>query len=109
MQEATSFGELAVYGLFAIIIAPFVEELIFRGVLYPAIKQIGYRRLALWGTSIFFAVTHANLAAMVSLTFFAVILTFLYETTNNLLAPMITHSLFNFANYAFMIWQRQQA
>ncbi len=106
MQEATSSSELAVYGLFAIIVAPIVEELIFRGVLYPAIKQNGYRQLALWGTSIFFALTHANLAALLPLTVLAVILTFLYETTNNLLAPIITHSLFNGANYAFMIWQK---
>jgi membrane protease YdiL (CAAX protease family) len=108
MQDASSNGELAVYGIFAILIAPLVEELIFRGVLYPAIKQNGYRRLALWGTSIFFAVTHANLAALLPLTVLAVILTFLYETTNNLIAPIITHSLFNCANYAFLLWQKVQ-
>jgi len=106
MQEATSPAELAVYGLFAILIAPFVEELIFRGVLYPTLKQNGYRRLALWGTSFFFAVTHANLAALLPLTVLAVILTFLYETTNNLAAPIVTHSLFNAVNYGFMIWQK---
>ncbi len=108
MQDATSNAELAVYGLFAIFVAPFVEELIFRGVLYPALKQNGYRHLALWGTSIFFAITHANLPALLPLTFFAVILTFLYETTDNLLAPILTHSIFNCANYAFMIWQKIQ-
>lgn len=106
MEEAGSVGELAVYGIFAVLIAPLVEELIFRGVLYPALKQSGFRQLALWGTAIFFAVTHANLAALLPLTVLAVILTFLYETTNNLLAPILTHSLFNFANYAFMIWQK---
>jgi len=109
MQEARSNGEMALYGIFAIIIAPFVEELIFRGILYPAMKQNGYRHLALWGTSIFFAITHANLAAVLPLTVLAVILTFLYETTNNLLAPIVTHSLFNAANYAFMLWQKHSS
>jgi len=108
MQEASSPAELAIYGVFAVLVAPFIEELIFRGVLYPALKQNGNRSLALWGTSIFFAITHANIAAMLPLTVLAVILTLLYETTNNLLAPMLTHSLFNFANYAFLIWQSQR-
>jgi len=35
-----------------------------------------------------------------------VVLTFLYETTNNLTSPIITHSLFNGLNYAFLIWQK---
>jgi membrane protease YdiL (CAAX protease family) len=69
-------------------------------------KQNGYRKLALWGTSLFFAVVHANLALLLPLTVLAVILTFLYETTNNLLSPIITHSLFNALNYAVLIWQR---
>jgi membrane protease YdiL (CAAX protease family) len=107
MQEASSPAELAVYGVFAILIAPFIEELIFRGVLYPALKQNVNRSLALWGTSIFFAITHANLAAMLPLTVMAVMLTLLYETTNNLLAPILTHSLFNMANYAFVLYQNQ--
>jgi membrane protease YdiL (CAAX protease family) len=108
MQEAAGFGELAVYGVFAILIAPVVEELIFRGILYPAMKQNGYKHLALWGTSFFFALTHANLPALLPLTVLAVILIFLYETTNNLLAPILTHSLFNGANYIFMLWQKTQ-
>ena len=39
------------------------------------------------------------------LTFLAVILVFLYETTNNLLSPIITHTLFNGLNYAYLVWQ----
>jgi len=69
-------------------------------------KQNGYRKLALWGTSLFFAVVHANLALILPLTVLAVILTFLYETTNNLLSPIITHTLFNGLNYSFLIWQK---
>jgi membrane protease YdiL (CAAX protease family) len=108
MQEARSIPELALYGIAAVVIAPLVEEIIFRGVLYPALKQSGYRQLALWGTSILFAFIHFNLPAFLPLTVLAVILTFLYETTNNLIAPIITHSLFNCANYAFLIWQKVQ-
>jgi membrane protease YdiL (CAAX protease family) len=105
MQEAQSTFELGVYGFVTVLIAPFVEEVIFRGILYPTMKQNGYRKLALWGTSLFFALVHGNIALILPLTFLAVILVFLYETTNNLLAPIITHTLFNGLNYAYLVWQ----
>jgi membrane protease YdiL (CAAX protease family) len=105
MQDAQSVFELGIYGFVTVLVAPFVEEIIFRGILYPAMKQNGYRKLALWGTSLFFAVVHGNLALILPLTFLAVILIFLYETTNNLLSPIITHTLFNGLNYAYLVWQ----
>jgi membrane protease YdiL (CAAX protease family) len=40
-----------------------------------------------------------------SLTVLAVILTLLYETTDNLLAPILTHSLFNLANFFWLVFQ----
>jgi membrane protease YdiL (CAAX protease family) len=85
-----------------------VEELVFRGVIYPAIKQRGYPSLALWGTSLFFAFSHNNMMIFLPLTVLAIILTFLYETTRNLLAPILTHSLFNAVNFSFLVWQRHQ-
>ena len=99
---------LLYHGIAAIFIAPFVEELVFRGILYPAIKQHGYHKLALWGTSIFFAVIHGSLVIFVPLVVLAIFLTFLYETTNNLLAPILTHSFFNAVNYFYLIWAQGQ-
>ena len=105
-KESISLAQKITYGLGAILIAPFIEELVFRGILYPAVKQSGHRTLALWGISLLFAATHANLAALLPLTFLAVILTLLYETTNNIMAPILTHSLFNAANYFWLVWGR---
>ncbi|HEV8543345.1 MAG TPA: type II CAAX endopeptidase family protein [Verrucomicrobiae bacterium] len=108
MQVATSHAELALHGIATVILAPFVEELFFRGILYPTIKQSRFHSLALWGTSFFFALSHSNLLILLPLTVLAIILTFLYETTNNLLAPIVAHSLFNAANYAFLLFQKYQ-
>lgn len=94
-------------GLLAILTAPVVEETLFRGLLYPALKQVGFPRLALWGTSVVFAITHANLMTFLPLTFFAVVLTLLYERTDNLLAPMVTHSLFNAGNFIWVLVANQ--
>lgn len=94
-------------GIVALIAAPIVEEMLFRGILYPTIKRAGYPKLALWGTSILFALTHYNAPAFLSLVLFAVILTLLYEDTGNLLAPMIAHSCFNTANFVLLLWWKE--
>ena len=88
-----------VMGLLTIVVAPLGEEILFRGVLYPWIKRIGYPRLALWITALVFAAIHFNLAAFVPLVFLAVVLVALYEYTGNLLASIMTHMLFNAANF----------
>jgi len=105
LQAAGSLSERFYFGIAAILVAPFVEEVIFRGILYPTIKQCGFPRLALWGTSLFFAATHANMMTLLPLTFLALILTLLYETTDNLLAPVVTHSLFNATNFFWLLYQ----
>ncbi|MCS7337777.1 MAG: CPBP family intramembrane metalloprotease [Verrucomicrobiae bacterium] len=89
-------------GLFAIIIAPLAEEMLFRGILYPAIKQLGYKRLALWGTAALFALIHMNLNTFVPLTLLAVGLALLYEKTGTLLAPVVAHSCFNGINFGLL-------
>jgi membrane protease YdiL (CAAX protease family) len=90
---------LRVYlAVFAIFIAPVAEEFVFRGTLYPLVKQLGFPKLALFGVSCLFALVHANVPAFVPLFFFALAQTWLYERTDNLLAPITVHALFNAAN-----------
>ena len=106
MKQATSILQLAVHGLAAIVFAPVVEEIIFRGVLYPTVKKYFNPKVALWGISLLFAVSHQNLTVIVPLTALAIFLTFLYETTRNLIAPILAHSLFNAANFVLLLLQR---
>jgi membrane protease YdiL (CAAX protease family) len=105
LQSTLSLRLKIMIGVMAVVVAPVAEELVFRGILYPTIKQRGFPRLAFWGTSLLFAAIHSNAMIFLPLTFLAVILTLLYETTNNLLAPIVTHSLFNFANFFWLISQ----
>jgi membrane protease YdiL (CAAX protease family) len=99
LQTAVSVQTKMLIGFLAIVVAPFVEELVFRGLIYPTLKQNGFPRLALWGTSLLFAAIHSNLMILLPLTFLAVVLTLLYESTENLLAPIFAHSIFNFVNF----------
>ena len=99
LQTGIPLGPEIFLALLAIAIAPVTEELLFRGILYPFIKQQGYPKLALWGTSVLFGLLHLNLMTLLPLTFLGLVLAWLYETTDNLTAPILAHSLFNLANF----------
>ncbi|MEI9863783.1 MAG: CPBP family intramembrane glutamic endopeptidase [Limisphaerales bacterium] len=92
-------------GLFAIVIAPVAEEFIFRGMLFPFVKRLGFPKLAWFGVSFLFALIHTNIPTFVPLFLFALALTWLYERTDNLLAPITAHALFNAANFVALLWQ----
>jgi Predicted metal-dependent membrane protease len=99
MRSAVFMLDRGALGATAIIVAPLAEEMLFRGILYPAIKNRGYPGAAMWISAFLFAVMHANLMIFLPLLALAVVLTLLYEKTNNLLAPIAAHSLFNALNF----------
>lgn len=111
LRVAASCGwDRLALGVIAILLAPVAEEIFFRGILYPAIKQAGYPRVALWGTALFFAGVHVNAVTFVPLAVLALVLTALYERTNNLLAPITAHAMFNAMNFAtlFLLQERMR-
>jgi membrane protease YdiL (CAAX protease family) len=90
-------------GLSALVWAPLVEESIFRGVLYPAIKQYGHRLIALLFTCLLFAGIHTNLMTFIPLAIFAILLALLYDRTKVLMACILAHSTFNAVNFAMLV------
>ena len=95
------------FGFTAVVLAPVVEEILFRGVLYPAIKQRGYPRCALFGTSLLFAAIHGSLMTLVPLFFLAAVFVWLYERTGTLAAPIAAHSFFNTVNFFIFIYRTE--
>ncbi len=106
-DPSLTLAEKSLLGVIAVVLAPVVEEALFRGILYPALKQRGWPRLALWGSSALFAAVHGNMATFAPLLAFALVLVYLYETFQNLLAPVAAHSLFNAANFLALIYKDQ--
>ena len=95
---------LIFFVVMSVAVAPITEEILFRGILYPAIKQIGHPLLAAIGTALLFALFHVNLLTFASLTVVALGLIALYEFTDNLLAPITAHAVFNASNLVMLIW-----
>lgn len=108
VQELQSSGltvsETILFGFFTIVLAPIVEETLFRGILYPTIKQAGHPHWALWGTSALFGIMHFNMLTLLPLLLLALLLAGLYEATDSLLAPIATHSIFNAANFFYVLF-----
>ena len=109
LRLASSWADRLVLGIVTILLAPMAEELLFRGVLYPWIRQAGFPRLALFGTALVFGGMHFNAQAFVPLFTLAIILALLYDHTNNLLASITAHSLFNGFNFALLYLLEKQA
>lgn len=107
LRLSVSWAGRFAMGATAVLLAPVAEEMMFRGILYPVIKQAGYPRLALWGTSLLFAAVHLNAVTFLPLTVLALVLTALYERTNNLLAPIAAHLLFNALNFVMLLLLQQ--
>jgi membrane protease YdiL (CAAX protease family) len=106
LEISHTLGRRILFTLAAVIIAPVTEEILFRGILYAAVKEMGYPRAAMFGTALLFASIHGSWMTLVPLTFFALVQTLLYERTGRLLAPILSHAIFNVTNIAFYFLQQ---
>ena len=89
---------------YGVLVAPFVEEALFRGLLYPALQQTmlatgSSAKRATWISAIvvsaLFAAVHGNWLALAPLFVLAMVLTWLLQRTNSLAACVIAHAAHN--------------
>jgi membrane protease YdiL (CAAX protease family) len=99
VANASSRAEQVYLAIFAVILAPVAEEFIFRGMLFPFIKQLGYPKTAWLSVSLLFALIHMDASVFVPLFVLALAFTWLYETTDCLIAPIFAHMLFNVTGF----------
>lgn len=79
----------------ACVIAPIVEEIIFRGYLYPVTKRFTDPYFAAVFTGVIFGCIHGNVGAVILLSALGILLAALYEATGSILACIATHAIFN--------------
>lgn len=96
------FALRAYIAVFAVVVAPMVEEALFRGVLLTFFRDLGHCRAGVWFTAVLFGLVHFNRAAFVPLAVFGLLLAWLYERTGNLLAPLAAHATFNLAPFVML-------
>lgn len=81
--------------IFATIIAPITEELIFRGGIYRFLKSKISPIVALGISAVLFAWVHYNILSFLPLLLVGLLLARSYEKTGHILTPIVFHSLFN--------------
>ena len=79
----------------AAIVAPVVEEILFRGFIYGVIKRYTDAPFAALISGLFFAIIHMHTGSLLPLWVLALFFCAAYEFTGCLLAPMILHAIFN--------------
>ena len=91
-----NFSENLVYNIITItMIAPIIEETIFRGLFYRSIKNLMPVSFSIIITSLIFSIIHQNILSFVILFFLSGYLTYIYERYGNIIYPIIVHSIFN--------------
>jgi membrane protease YdiL (CAAX protease family) len=95
-------SQAARYGIvvMAVLTAPLVEEVVYRGVLYPALQQRIGRLLSVLGVTFVFAAIHVpqylpNYGAISAILILSLTLTFVRAYTGRLLPCVIIHTIFN--------------
>jgi membrane protease YdiL (CAAX protease family) len=114
--ESTPFDELLkmsattriAIGVFAVVSAPFVEEVVFRGVLYPAVARKVGRTAAICLVSGIFLLVHAEqyggeIAYLLPLGLLSVVLTALRAYSGSLLPSFALHLLFNLVQVVLIL------
>ena len=89
-----------------ILVAPLLEEVLFRGVLYRMLKGSVGMGPAIATTSLLFALVHKNALVFLPLVVLAACLALAYERTGDLRVPILMHAFFNAFNAATILFAR---
>ncbi len=83
------------FALLAVVIAPVVEELLFRGVLLPALTRYAGVKPAIVAVSVLFALVHGHLPSAVPLFILSAALSLAYIYRGSLVTSIAMHAFFN--------------
>jgi len=79
----------------ACVVVPVLEETLFRGVLYRALRRHWSFTPAAIASGLVFSVSHLNPTAMIPYLLLGILFAYLYERSGSLLAPAVAHGAFN--------------
>lgn len=104
LRQSSDLPLIMVICFSAAIAAPLVEELVFRGYLYPIMKKYTGAWFALVSTSLLFGIIHVSLVPLIPLAIFGAVLVLLYEYTGSIWTSIIAHCMFNTATLVNILY-----
>lgn len=90
--ESGSFFELI---LITVVIAPLIEEILFRGIVFGSMRHIFPVWVSILLSSALFGIYHMNAAQAVYAAFMGIIAAIIYNKTNRLIYPILVHAANN--------------
>ena len=108
----TNGGDLTAISLlavFAVVLAPIVEEIVFRGGIYRFLKSQSSVLTAQIISGALFASMHGNLMSFLPLLVIGIILARQYEGSGNILVPICFHAYFNGFNLLMILIMSQSS
>lgn len=94
-ERAREGPTLAWFIVITVVVAPFVEEFVFRAFVFNAFLRRVPFVAAAFGSAFLFAASHMDWYAVIPLTFGGAVLAAVYYRTGSLFASIITHGAFN--------------
>lgn len=82
--------------LIAVVAAPLIEEILFRGIVFQSLRKVIPIWLAILISSVLFGAYHMNMVQAVYATFMGMVAAIIYEKKNNLVYPILVHFANNF-------------
>lgn len=79
----------------AVIVAPITEEILFRGILYPVLREAIGMKGAIAISAILFGMAHLHFPMVLPLAFLGVVLALAYEYSGSLFLSIGIHACFN--------------
>jgi len=95
VSSATSPGARILLFVLICVIAPILEEMIFRGFVYPGLRRRMPVTSAVLASALLFALMHNNLDALFTISVIGITLAVLYERTRSLVPCIVCHALNN--------------
>jgi len=96
MQYSVSLVEgLIIFGF----VIPFVEEMIFRGVLYNKLKEYFVPVWSVFLSAMIFGMYHGNIVQLVYAFLMGSVMAYVYEKTKRFSMPVMMHCLANIVVY----------
>jgi uncharacterized protein len=109
LQQVHDPRLLTAFAIFAIVVAPLLEETIFRVFLFNAARRYYGFWVGAIVSGLCFGIAHGDPIAAIPLALGGIVLAFVYYRTGNAFASMITHGLFNSYTVLALIFAPQLA
>lgn len=89
------------------VVSAFVEEVIFRGIIYNRLKRMFPIVLSIILTSVLFGIFHGNIVQGIYATIMGFVLCIFYEKSNKFIYPLVVHMVANIGVYvlSYIVWK----